>query len=461
MSADPVTARLQAQRDRVLDELMTLLRFPSVSADPAFAQGMAEATDWLQTLLEQAGFRGVRRLQAGGHPSLYAETAPRPGLPTILIYGHYDVQPPDPLESWTSPPFAPDIRDGRLYARGVTDMKGALVAVLAVLRAFLQVEGQCPVNIKLLLEGEEETGSATLERILRENLDLLRCDAVISADGMRAEGAAPSFGTGCRGNSRLSVTLRTATGDLHSGRYGGAVRNAVHELSRLIASLHDADGRIQVPDFQPPPGLEPAPSLPVDPGPFYAGIGAAPFGDPAIPLAQKLTVHPSIDCNGITGGYTGAGSKTIVPATATAKFTLRHAYWQSATKAVAAFRRHLEAQCGAGVEIAFTRDAADVDAYVLPRTHPLFLAAQHSLTDLHGHEAAAMLAGGTVPVIPMLKALLGVETLMLGVSAMDERAHAPDEFLRLSSFDEALANWPAVLRALGRFPPAAFASCPT
>ena len=247
--SDAVVARLERDYDAILERLKAFIRLPSVSADPAYAQGMHDTRDFLMARLRELGLENVQLLDGGGQPAVYASWTGAPGKPTLIIYGHYDVQPPDPLDLWKSPPFEPTIRDNRLYARGASDVKGTTLIAIETIGAFLAEHGACPVNVKFFLEGEEETGSPSLIPIVDKYRDLLRADAVLSADGGRQSAEIPAINVGARGIAKLEMTLRTASKDLHSGRFGGATRNALHEIAKLIATLHDEQGRIAVEGF--------------------------------------------------------------------------------------------------------------------------------------------------------------------------------------------------------------------
>ena len=277
----------------------------------------------------------------------------------MLIYGHYDVQPPDPIDGWTSPPFEPTERDGRLFGRGASDDKGSSVIAIAAVAAYLEQTGRCPVNIKSFLGGEEEVGSPSLPAIVERYGDLLRADAMLSADGGRTSPTVPTINVGARCNTRMELTLRTANEDLHSGRYGGAVCNALHEMARLVASLHDRDGRIAVAgylDAVAPPSEQArrrAAVFPVDETAFCADVGAAPLGEAGYTLRERLTLRPTIEVNGMWGGYTGIGAKTVIPCEARAKLTMRLVAGQRPTEALALVRTHLEAQCPPGVTLGF------------------------------------------------------------------------------------------------------------
>ncbi|MBL6077148.1 dipeptidase [Belnapia sp. T18] len=460
--SDAVIRHLESQYEAILERLKALLRLPSVSTDPACSEGMAAARDFLMDRLRALGLQDVQLLDGGGQPAIYAAWQGAPGRPTILLYGHYDVQPADPLELWHSPPFEPTIRDGRLYARGASDVKGSTLVAVETVGAFLAVEGGCPVNVKVFLEGEEEVGSPSLPAIIETYRDLLAADAMLSADGGRASTTSPSVSVGCRGIAALQFSLRTAAKDAHSGRVGGAVRNALHEMAKLIASLHDEQGRILVEGF-----LDGAmevtqdiraesAALPFDEADWYAALGAAPYGDPDYTLRERITVRPTIEVNGMWGGYTGAGGKTVLPCEAHAKLTMRLVPGQDPAAAQAALRRHLEAHCPPGVAPDFQYQPGGTRAFTLGPHHPLLLAAERVTEWVHGQRPVRTRAGGTVPITTLFQESLGIDSLMFGLAMPDEDAHAPNEFFRLSSLAEGLRSWPMLLSELGTLAPGDF-----
>jgi acetylornithine deacetylase/succinyl-diaminopimelate desuccinylase-like protein len=462
--SERVAAHLAAQREAVLDRLLTLIRFPSVSTDPAFAAGMKGARDFLLERLRAIGLQQVQLLDApGGQPAVFgAWLGAGADKPTIMIYGHYDVQPADPLALWTTPPFEPAIREGRIYARGASDVKGSTTIAIETIAAFLAVEGGCPVNVKLFLEGEEEVGSPSLIPLIEANRDLLAADAMLSADGGGAAGKIPVLNIGCRGITALQFSLRTARKDAHSGKVGGAMRNALHEMARLLATLHDEQGRVAVEGFEA--GAFPftnalraeSASLPLDEAAWYAEFGAAPFGDPAFTVRERTTLRPTVEVNGMWGGYTGEGNKTVTPAEAHAKLTMRLIPGQDPAAAQAAVKAHLERHAPPGVQLAFHMAKDGTRAYTLGADHPLRAAAAAVLRREKGAEPALARLGGTVPITTIFKERLGMDSLMFGLSSPDEDVHAPNEFFRLSSLDEGLRLWPLLLSEVGRLPASAF-----
>lgn len=462
--SERVAQHLAGQREAILERLLTLIRFPSVSTDPAFAEGMRGAREFLLDRLRVIGMQDVQLLDApAGQPAVYgAWTGAGPDKPTIMIYGHYDVQPADPLELWQSPPFEPTLRDGRIYARGASDVKGSTTIAIETVAAFLAVEGGCPVNVKLFLEGEEEVGSPSLPALIEAHRGLLAADAMLSADGGGAAGKVPVLNIGCRGITALQFSLRTAKKDAHSGKVGGAMRNALHEMARLVATLHDDDGRVAVEGFEA--GAAPlsnalrveSASLPLDEPAWYAEFGAAPFGDPAYTVRERTTLRPTVEVNGMWGGYTGRGGKTVTPAEAHAKLTMRLVPGQDPAAAQAAVKAHLERHAPNGVALEFHYSPGGTRAYTLGADHPLRAAATAVLRREKGAEPAVMRLGGTVPITTLFQESLGMDSLMFGLASADEDAHAPNEFFRLSSLDEGLRLWPLLLTEIGRMPAAAF-----
>lgn len=461
--SDPVLDRLAGERPAILARLGELVAARSVSTDPAYSDGMAAARSILLARLSAAGFANVGLLEAGGHPAVYGEWLGAPGRPTLLVYGHYDVQPPDPVELWKSPPFEATERDGRLYGRGISDDKGPSSIAIETLAAFLAVEGRLPVNIKILLEGEEEIGSATLGAILETHRDRLTADAVLSADGGRWRADLPSIAVGSRGIAALEFTVTTAVKDLHSGRYGGTVPNALHVAARLIAGLHRPDGSPAVAGFLT--GVaEPSDqerralaAIPFDDPRYYADLGTVPAGEPGYGTLERLWYRPTIDANGLWGGYTGAGGKTVIPNLAHAKLSMRLVPGQDPAAVTQAVVRHLEVHCPPGANVT-VRAGHPSAAYLVPGDHPLLLAAEAALQATTGQAPLRVRNGATLPLSDIVRAGLGIDTVMFSFSTADEDFHAPNEFIRLSAFDDGFAAWVAILRLLGDTTPAGFAA---
>ena len=459
---DKVLEQLLARQGEIVDWLKGFLRIPSVGADPACAADMQAARALLLERLNAMGLHNVQLLDGGGQPAVYGEWLGAPGKPTLMIYGHYDVQPADPLEAWTSPPFEPTERNGLLYARGASDVKGSTTIALETVAQFLATEGACPVNVKIFLEGEEETGSPTLRAIVNKYRDLLACDGVLSADGGRASREVPTINTGARGNNKLEFSLCTAKTDLHSGRYGGAVRNALHEMAALVASLHDAEGNVLVEGFDADAApltqkqREDTAAFPFDEAAFFADVGATPAGESGRTTRERITLRPALDLNGMWGGYTGAGSKTIVPSQAHAKLSVRVVAGQDPQRVIEAVRRHLQAHCPRGVSLSFKDIGGGSPASTLAPDSPMVLAAERVLQAETGRRPIHVRLGATVPITAIFQEMLGVGTLMFGYNLPDEPVHAPDEFFRMESIPLGLRGWTLLLRELGGSKPADF-----
>ncbi|MGP1394245.1 MAG: dipeptidase [Inquilinaceae bacterium] len=464
---DPVQAHARTRRDAIIARIRDLIACPSVSTDPAYADGMEDARRLIEARLADAGFANLRRLAAddgSGHPALYADWLGAPGKPTILVYGHYDVQPPDPVGLWHTPPFEATERDGRLYGRGASDDKGPTLIALETLAAFLAVEGALPVNVRILIEGEEETGSPSLTPILTRYRDLLRADAILSADGARWRPDLVSINVGSRGNCGFEIAVRTAVKDLHSGRYGGVAPNALHVMAALVASLRDGEGRIAVAGFldgvAEPTDAERAEiaAIPLDEARLFADLDTVPYGEPGYGFLERLWLRPTLDVNGMWGGYTGAGSKTVIPNLAHAKFTMRLVPGQDPDRVRESVIRHLEARCPPGARITVVDERGSAAAYAVPADHPLLIAAEDALEETTGVRPVRVRIGATLPLTEIVSRTLGIDTVMFSFATADEDYHAPNEFLRLSAIDEGVAAWTAILRRLGAHTPEDYAA---
>ena len=355
---EKVLAHLAAHRDRILAELVDFAAIPSVSTDPAHAQHMRAAASWVARALASAGPFTVRTCETPGNPVVYAEWLGAPGALTVLVYGHYDVQPADPLEKWISPPFAPTIREGRLYARGVSDDKGPMLIPIKVAESCFAVSGALPLNVKCMFEGEEEIGSANLDAFIRDNTRMLAADFVLSADGAMWRIDEPSLTVSSRGLVGLELTLTAASKDLHSGRHGGGVANPLHAMAALIASLHEPSGRVAVAGFYDrvreltSAERSDIAALPFDEARYLAEIGApAAFGEPGYTTLERQWTRPTLEVNGMWGGYTGPGQKTVIPFEAHAKITCRLVPDQDPAEIIALVKRHLESHVPPGTFI--------------------------------------------------------------------------------------------------------------
>ncbi len=464
--SDPVLDYALAREDQFVEALSEFVAYPSVGADPAMAEGMENARKFVDERLAAMGFERCQRLSPAsgtGQPAIYGEKLDAPGKPTILVYAHYDVQPPDPLDKWLSPPFEATQRDGRLYGRGISDDKAPMMVMLDTLAAFMAVDGALPVNVKLLIEGEEETGSPSLPGILETHRDLLAADAVLSADGARWRPDLVALNVGSRGNAGFEIRVETAAQDLHSGRYGGIVANPLHVLSGLIAGLHDAKGHIAVPGFYDgvtePTRSERAEfaAIPYDPDGDLAAINAHPHGEAGYSTLERLWMRPTLDVNGMWGGYVGAGSKTVIPSEAFAKLTMRLVPGQDPEQVRQAVIDHLQATLPSHARLEVYGDRGSSGAYTVPPDHPLLRAAMAALEDTTGQKPRQVRIGASLPLTEIVARILGVDTVMFSFAIADENFHAPNEFFRRTSIAEGLAAWVAILRQIGLLSPADFA----
>ena len=452
-----VLARLENGHDRILAELVEFASIPSVSTDPAHAADVRAAAAWVAAKLSAAGPFTVRTMPTDGASVVYAEWLGAAAAPTALIYGHYDVQPEDPVEKWHSPPFTPTLRDGRLYARGVSDDKGPLLIAIKVAEAFFGAQGRLPINLKFLIEGEEEIGSKHLEGFIAQNTDLLKADVVISADGAMWRISEPSLVVGNRGLCSLEFMLQGPAKDLHSGRHGGSVTNPLHAMARLVASLHDADGRVAVAGFydtvrevDPSERAELA-ALPFDEATYLTQVGAAAtFGEPGYTTLERQWTRPTLEVNGMWGGYQGPGGKTIVPSEARAKITCRIVPDQDPDEVVRLVARHLERHVPPGARLTITPGQDRARSASIARNHSVLKAAEAALQDTYGVAPLIVRMGGTVPVAEVFQRLMGLDTVYFSFSTGDEDFHAPNEFFRVHRLHEGLAAWARLWERLSR-----------
>jgi acetylornithine deacetylase/succinyl-diaminopimelate desuccinylase-like protein len=451
-----VLARLEASRERILGELKELASIPSVSTDPAHEADVRRAAEWVAAKLRAAGPFTVRVMPTPGASVVYAEWLGAPGAPTALIYGHYDVQPEDPVDKWISPPFEPTLRDGRLYARGVSDDKGPMLIPIKVAEAFFAEQGRLPVNVKFMIEGEEEIGSKHLEAFVAANTQMLAADVVISADGGMWRINEPSITVGNRGLASLELSLRGPAKDLHSGRHGGSVPNPLHAMARLIASLHQADGRVAVAGFYDrvrelsDDERRDITDLPFDESAYLKEVGAgAAVGEPGYSTLERQWTRPTLEVNGMWGGYQGPGSKTIVPSEAHAKITCRLVPDQDPDDVIAMVIRHLERNVPTGTRLTIGKGEHGARPAHIARNHPVVKAAEAALQDVYGVKPLIVRMGGTIPVAETFQRLMGLDTVYFSFSTGDEDFHSPNEFFRVHRLHEGLEAWARLWDRLG------------
>ncbi len=447
---------LAAHRDAILADLIAFAAIPSVSTDPAHRGDVEAAARWVAEQLAAAGPFVVQIIPTPRNPVIYAEWLGATGKPTVLVYGHYDVQPPDPLDKWQSEPFTPTIRDGRLYARGVSDDKGPMLIPIKVAEAFFATTGALPINIKMMFEGEEEIGSPSLEGFIRDHADLLRADFVISADGAMWRINEPSLTVASRGLAALEFDLEGPGKDLHSGRHGGGVANPLHALAQLIASLHSADGRVAVEGFYdavreltPQEHAEIA-ALPFDEAAYLAQVGAsAAFGEPGYTTLERQWTRPTLEVNGMWGGYQGPGSKTVTPSEAHAKLSCRLVPDQDPHDIAEKVARHLKARVPPGTRLTIRPGDHGALPYRIPADHPALRAADAALRAVYGVWPLIVRMGGTVPVCEFFRRHIGLDTVFFSFSTADEDFHAPNEFFRVHRLYEGLEAWARLWARLG------------
>jgi acetylornithine deacetylase/succinyl-diaminopimelate desuccinylase-like protein len=439
---------LAAHGDQILEELIEFARIASVSTDPKCRKDMVRAAEWVAAKLRESGPIDVRIIATGGHPVVYGEWLGAASARTLLVYGHYDVQPPDPIDRWQSEPFEPEVRDGRLYGRGVSDNKGPMLIPIAVARAFFATSGALPLSVKFLFEGEEEVGSRNLEPFLSANRAMLRSDAVLSADGAMWRSDEPSVTIASRGVAGLEFSLKGASRSLHSGRYGGSIANALHAMAELVASLHTSDGRVAVAGFYdgvvtlPEAERREIRALPFDDARFLREVGApAPFGEPGYSTLERQWTRPTLEVNGMWGGYQGEGSQTVTPNEAHAKISCRLVPDQDPDNVRALVARHLEAHVPAGVTISVGGARHAARPYRIPSDHPGLVTAERVLEEVYGKKALRVRMGSTLPVSDLFKRLLGIDTVFFSFSTADEDFHSPNEFFRVRRLHEGLQAW--------------------
>ena len=432
---------MRVMEDKIKNEYFELLKFPTIGADPMHLRDCVQCAMWLKAWLGKLGFAGELVAEGGNPPFLFAERTGTEGAPTVLLYGHYDVQPPDPLDEWTTPPFEPTIRDGRVYARGAQDDKGQFFAFLCGMRDYLEsASGETP-TIKVVLEGQEESGSAVLSKLAPSIRAKLRADVLAVCDTSAAKGLQPAIVPGLRGVSHFTARLEGANRDLHSGEYGGIAPNAAQAICELLASLHDKNGAIAVRGFDA--GLEPptdkeraaAESAAVSPEEFEQDVGVPPVGgEQGLTLTERNSFRPTIEINGVHSGYGGPGSKTVIPCHALAKLSMRLAPGMNPKTALAALERHLKAHLPPGMKLFLEDVTGEAAGFRLPLASPLFRLASHVLAELDPRGAVYQWDGASIPVVSTLKEQSGAAPLLVGFGQSEDRIHSPNESFGFAQF---------------------------
>ncbi len=451
---DAVLKTLAANESRYFCDLAEFVSIPSVSTDPARAADVRRAAAWVSQRLSKAGPIEVELWETPHHPAVFGRWNGAPGAPTILIYGHMDVQPADPENLWHSPPFVLTERDGRLYGRGVSDDKASMLLPILATEAFFLSGEIPPVNLRFLFEAEEEIGSVDLPSLVRSRRDALACAVALSADGGMWRPEAPSITVSSRGLVSLSFTVRGPRHDLHSGRHGGGIANPLHAAAELVASLH-SEGRVAIEGFyddveEIEPSLAQAlGKLSFDEANYLAEIGApSGFGEPGYAMLARQWFRPTLDVNGFYGGYQGSGGKTVLPSEAHVKLSCRLVPRQRTGDVLAKIRRHLERHCPPGVTLSIEEGHEGATAYRVSPESPAVRAAAETLAEVFGRPPEFVGMGATVPIVNTFRDVLGVDTVFFSFSTADENIHAPNEFYRPERFRLGLQAWPRLLRRL-------------
>jgi acetylornithine deacetylase/succinyl-diaminopimelate desuccinylase-like protein len=455
-----MTSKVLAEIDRALPEslerLFKLMRIKSISTDPAYAKECRKAADWLAADLKSMGFAATVRSTAG-HPVVVGHHDG--DGPHVLFYGHYDVQPVDPLNLWDAEPFDAQVRtrsDGNkeIFGRGSADDKGQLMTFLEACRAYKKVQGRLPCRVTIMLEGEEESGSPSLKPFLAANAKELKADIALVCDTNMLDRDTPAISTGLRGLMEEEITIRAASRDLHSGYYGGAAANPIHILTKILADFRDDQGRITIPDFYE--GVEETPAHVME---MWAGLGRTTekflgevglsilAGEKDRTVLELVWARPTLEVNGITGGYTGEGFKTVIAAEASAKISCRLVHKQDPDKIRAAFRKFVAERIPADCSVSFHNHGGS-PAVQLPYDSPILAKTKQALSDEWPNPAVMISMGGSIPVVGDFKDLLGMESVLVGFGLADDRIHSPNEKYELSSFHKGARSWARILAAL-------------
>jgi acetylornithine deacetylase/succinyl-diaminopimelate desuccinylase-like protein len=443
-------------RENYLEDYFSFLRFPSVSTDNQFANNVRECAQWVSQKLAAIGLES-KVVPTAGHPIVWARNEHRSGRRTVLIYGHYDVQPPDPLELWDSPPFEPVLKEGYVFARGATDNKGQILSHILGIQETIEQDHDLPVNLHLVIEGEEEIGSANLGDFLSQNHDALKSDVAVVSDTGMIERGVPTLSYGLRGVTALEVKVTGPKMDLHSGIFGGAVANPITALAQLLATLHDPEGRVAIAGFydrvKPLENWEREAwrKLPIDGDKLVLKETGVPelFGEAGYNSLERIWARPTAEINGIGGGYQGKGTKTVIASHAMAKLTFRLVPEQEGDEILKLAKTHLRKNLPKGVTLEIT-DGHSGPWYLTDPHSPIGEAAQRALRKAFNAEVALIREGGSIPIVSQFRSILGIETLLMGLALADCRAHSPNENFPLENLEGGIRLNKAILHELAR-----------
>lgn len=454
---DSVVAFIDENRERFVDELSTWVKIPSISSDPDHAADVRASAEHLADHLRSLEPSRVEVWPTAGHPAVFAEWLEAPeGSPTLLVYGHHDVQPVDPLEAWTSPPFDPKVRDNRLWGRGVVDDKGQVYIHAKAIESFRNTRTPLPIRLKMIVEGEEEVGSPNLDTLMRDHADALSTDFVCVSDTAMFGRGLPSLCVGLRGLAYLEVFVEGPTQDLHSGSFGGGVMNPLLALSRMLAALHDSDGRVSVPGFYDdvialtPLERRAIQELPFDEAGWLKSTGAPRvWGEAGYSTLERIWARPTLDCCGIAGGFQGEGAKTIIPASASAKIACRLVPNQEPDDILRKVKDHLMrlAPLGVRVRVQFHHGGRP---YLSPTDHPIYEVAKRAFSRAFGKPTIFIREGGSIPFVRTIADATGKPCLLMGFGQPDENSHAPNEWLDLDNYHLGIKSAAYLYDEIGR-----------
>jgi len=461
---DPILAAAESEFDNSLARLFDFLRIPSISTDPAYAADCTKAADWLVNELKAMGFEASAR-KTPGKPMVVAHYTPKAATaqtPHVLFYGHYDVQPADPLDLWKTSPFEPIRRtdaDGveRMYGRGTADDKGQLMTFVEAARAWIAASGSLPVKATFLIEGEEESGSPSLIPFLKDNKQELACDAAFVCDTNMWDPRTPAITTRLRGLVREEITITGPRIDLHSGMYGGPAMNPIRVLAKVIASLHDRNGKVTIPGFYD--GVADLPkatrkqwqSLNFSDRKFLKEVGlSVPAGEKGKSVLEQVWARPTAEVNGIWGGYTGAGTKTVLPSKAHAKLTFRLVGKQNPAKVLRAFQKFVKAQIPRDCKVEFSGRGGNSPAFEIGEDNPWIVKSAAALREEFRRETVLMGSGGSIPICRSFKDILGMDSVLVGFGLNDDAIHSPNEKYNLASYRRGIRSWIRIMGAIAR-----------
>lgn len=442
-----IDAYIETHKDRFLSELLDLLRIPSVSADPKYKADVARCAEAVKQRLIEAGADNVEVCTTAGHPIVYGEKIIDPTKPTVLVYGHYDVQPPDPLDLWHSGPFDPVVKDGLIYARGSADDKGQFYMHVKAVEAMIKT-GTLPCNVKIMIEGEEEVGSDNLGLFVKNNRQRLKADVVLISDTAMIANDVPSINTGLRGLSYLEVEVTGPDRDLHSGVYGGAVANPINVLCDMISSMHDKDRRITIPGFYDAvkelsaAERKALAEAPFDLDAYKKDLQVADvLGESGYTSEERSSIRPTLDVNGIWGGYIGEGAKTVLPSKAFAKISMRLVPDQKSEAITKLFKDHFERIAPPSVKVE-VRPHHGGEAAVTPIDSPAYLAASKAMEETFGKRPIPTRGGGSIPIVALFEAELGLKTVLFGFGLDSDNIHSPNEHYGVFNYFKGISTIP-------------------